>query len=173
MSALNVHASVDRFNRLPTPVVEPALRRCLAVARWSRELAAGRPYPDVDHLFAAGERLTEELSDDEVRRALADHPKIGETPIGAAAWSAAEQSGVDRQDSELAAALRAVNTAYEERFGYLYLVCASGRDGRALLADAERRLRNDPATELAVVRTELGKIARRRLATVLAELAAA
>ena len=75
--------------------------------------------------------------------------------------SATEQSGVD--STALADRLLAANLAYEQRFGHIYLVCASGRSGEELLADLAERMRNDPVTELSVVRRELGKIARLRL----------
>ncbi|HEX9336660.1 MAG TPA: 2-oxo-4-hydroxy-4-carboxy-5-ureidoimidazoline decarboxylase, partial [Pseudonocardiaceae bacterium] len=89
-----------------------------------------------------------------------DHPRIGER-AAPGSMSATEQSGVDSMT--LADRLLAANLAYERRFGHIYLVCASGRDGEDLLADLAARMGNDPATELGVVRRELGKIARLRL----------
>lgn len=175
MSALDMSQAVDRFNEMPATTLEPLLQRCVAVPRWARELAAGRPYRDTDQVHAAGERLSNGLSDDEVRRALSDHPEIGERPAASsrtAAWSTAEQSDVDSRDEQLADALRDANVSYRQRFGHIYLVCASGRDGRDLLADVRARLGNDPAAELAVVRRELGKIAQVRLARVFEEVTA-
>ncbi|MGZ4579109.1 MAG: 2-oxo-4-hydroxy-4-carboxy-5-ureidoimidazoline decarboxylase, partial [Nocardioidaceae bacterium] len=91
-----------------------------------------------------------------------------ERPAGAdpgAAWSRQEQAAVDRDD-ETARALAEGNRAYEDRFGRVYLVCASGRSGAELLADLRRRLGNDDATEAAVVADELRKIALLRLGKV-------
>jgi 2-oxo-4-hydroxy-4-carboxy-5-ureidoimidazoline decarboxylase len=125
------------------------------VDRWGRELAAGRPYADAAALLARADTVSASLSDDEVRRALADHPRIGER-TRAGSMSAREQSGVDLD-------FAAANVAYEDRFGHIYLVCASGRGGAELLADLNDRLANDPVTELGVVRRELGRIAHLRL----------
>lgn len=166
---------LDRFNRLAADEVEPLLRRCLAASRWARGLADGRPFADAERLYATADLLAAGLADSEVRAALAEHPRIGERPppaAGTAALSAAEQSGVDPDDRALTDGLRAANLAYEARFGHRYLVCARGRDGHDLLADARERLRNDPAVERAVVRRELGAIARLRLAAIIEQLAA-
>lgn len=158
--------AIGRINTLPPAELAAEFRRCVAVPRWADELVAARPFDDENALFAAADRLTGGLTDAEVLAALADHPRIGERT--GSALSASEQSGVDRGDADLAARLLAGNAAYEERFGHLYLVCASGRGGRELLADLEARLANDPATELGVVRRELAGIARVRLAGLVA-----
>jgi 2-oxo-4-hydroxy-4-carboxy-5-ureidoimidazoline decarboxylase len=161
--------SVAGLNALPSDELRALLLRCLAVPRWAAELAAVRPYPDPAALRARAAELAAGLSDAEVRQALADHPRIGDRPAAGsstAAWSRAEQSGVDAGH---AAAVRAANVAYEARFGHLYLVCASGRSGAELLADARARLANDPVTELAVVRRELAGIAAVRLGKAMAQ----
>jgi len=96
--------------------------------------------------------------------ALVRHPRIGERASGDpgdVALSAAEQSGVSSSD---AAALAAGNAAYEERFGYIYLICASGLSGEQMLAALRERLTHDDAAERLVVMDELRKIAALRLA---------
>ena len=158
--------TLDELNTAPADVLRPLLTECLAVPRWVTEVLAGRPYPDLPTLVEHAHRLAAALSDDEVRAALAGHPRIGERAAGAgagAAWSRTEQSGVDGADPDLAERLRAGNRAYEQRFGHLYLVCATGRSGPDLLADLTARLANDPTAELRVVNRELAAIARLRL----------
>jgi 2-oxo-4-hydroxy-4-carboxy-5-ureidoimidazoline decarboxylase len=152
--------SVDRLTSV--------FRQCVAVDRWARELTDGRPYETRDDLLTRADELTASLTDTEIRQALDDHPRIGQRAAAGsatAAMSAAEQSGVD--GVALADRLVAANLAYEDRFGHIYLVCASGRSGEELLADVAGRMTNDPVTELAVVRVELGKIARLRLARII------
>lgn len=153
--------AVQRFNGLPADELRTQLLRCVAVPRWADTLVNSRPYIDLADLLDTADQLTSELTDDELRLALADHPKIGQRTTSA--WSRTEQSGVDDRDADLAARLRAGNVAYEERFGHIYLVCATGRSGAEMLADLTGRLTNDPVTELGVVRRELGKIAALRL----------
>jgi 2-oxo-4-hydroxy-4-carboxy-5-ureidoimidazoline decarboxylase len=159
-------------NGLPRDALISRFSTCVAVPRWARELAARRPYTERDELLTEADRLSASLTDEEVRQALDDHPRIGQRAAqhsATAAMSASEQSGVDGSDTSLADRLLAANRAYEARFGHIYLVCAAGRNGEELLADAAGRMANDPATELAVVRRELGRIARLRLEGMISE----
>lgn len=156
---------IAEVDEMPSAALTDVFRQCLAVERWARELAAGRPYATVDDLLSRADDLSASLTNDELRKALDDHPRIGQRAAAGsrtAALSAAEQSGVD--GAALADRLAAANSAYEDRFGHIYLVCAASRGGEELLADLALRMDNDPAAELAVVRRELGRIARLRLA---------
>ena len=106
----------------------------------------------------------EAISWAEVAGALARHPRIGEKATGDAgdvALSASEQAGVDDSD---AAALAAGNVAYEQRFGYIYLICATGLSGAQMVAALQERLGHDDEQERLVVMEELRKIAALRLA---------
>jgi 2-oxo-4-hydroxy-4-carboxy-5-ureidoimidazoline decarboxylase len=153
------------FNSAPADDLRPLLAECLAVPRWVEAVVAGRPYPDVDALAA---RAEVDLDPHEILGAIASHPRIGERAKHdgvSAKWSSAEQSGVD---VSLADRLVAANLAYEERFGHIYLVCATGLSGEQMLADLAVRMDNDPATELRVVNRELAKIAALRLRKVVA-----
>jgi 2-oxo-4-hydroxy-4-carboxy-5-ureidoimidazoline decarboxylase len=152
---------IAEVNRLPRDTLTDLLGQCVAVGRWARELADGRPYTGVDELLARADDVSASLTDAELARALADHPRIG-GPTAAGSRSAAEQSGVDTD--RLAGGLAEANADYEARFGHIYLVCAAGRSGDELLADLRARMANDPVTELGVVRRELGRIAHLRLA---------
>lgn len=130
----------------------------------------GRPFQSVDAVLSAADAALAGLTDAEIEDALAGHPRIGERPgAGHSTWSAEEQSGVAGAGANVHAALAAGNRAYEEKFGHVYLVCATGRSASELLTILEQRLGNDPATERAVVRTELGKINRIRLTRMLSE----
>lgn len=147
------------FNSADAGELRPALTACLAVPRWVDSILGHRPYADRDTLLAAVELP---LSSDEIRLAMAAHPRIGEKPQQQgteADWSRSEQSGVDNAD-----VFAAANAEYEAKFGHVYLVCASGRSGEELLKILRERLDNDPATELGVAGRELLKIAELRLA---------
>ncbi len=160
----------DRFNAAQRPALVAELRACLDVPRWAEVLADARPYGSAREIHDRADRAARDLTEDEVHAALAAHPRIGERPSGQgaeAAHSKSEQSGVDFRDAELKSALRTANAEYEDRFGHVYLVCASGRSGAELLEVLRSRLRNDPRTELGVVADELRKIALLRLEKVL------
>lgn len=152
-----------QFNGADPERVRGLLLACLDVPRWAEAVLAGRPYDDRDELLATAAKAADPLDPDEIRRAMAGHPRIGERPSAAgrsADWSRSEQSGVD---SAAAAEFRAANVEYESRFGHVYLVCANGRGGAELLADLRSRMPNDPAAELLVAGRELAAIALLRL----------
>ena len=102
----------------------------------------------------------------EIALALDAHPRIGARPSGQrpdAAWSRLEQAGVDHDDDATLAALAEANRAYEERFGRVLLIFATGKSGDEMLTAARGRLGNDEATERRVIRDELGKIVALRV----------
>ncbi|WP_067679972.1 2-oxo-4-hydroxy-4-carboxy-5-ureidoimidazoline decarboxylase [Nocardia miyunensis] len=139
-----------------------ALGEVVGLAEWIDAIAAARPYADRAALLSLAEREVLALRPEQVRAALADHPRIGAATVPGS-QSAGEQSGVDPADAALRDRLRAGNLAYEARFGLIYLVCAAGRSGPELLADLTARLDNDPDAEILVTRRELAAIARKRL----------
>lgn len=153
--------TLDEINRGPRSQVRRALLACADVPRWADAICDGRPYPDEAALVDRADRLAREITDDELARALAAHPRIGDRARGGsteAAWSRQEQAGV-MPDAELVE----VNQAYEERFSRVFLVCATGLTTGDVVAAARARLANDDATETAVVKDELRKIAVVRL----------
>jgi 2-oxo-4-hydroxy-4-carboxy-5-ureidoimidazoline decarboxylase len=152
-----------RFNALPRADAEAELLTCCASRRWAAAVAGGRPYDSTADLLAAGAEAVRHLDWPDVEEALAAHPRIGDRPKGdsrEAAWSRGEQSGVGDADRD---AFAAGNAAYEERFGHVFLICASGRNAGEMLAELRERMANDPGTERGVVHGELVKITELRL----------
>ncbi len=162
--------SLNEFNAMAETDAREVLGRCLAVARWTGEVAAKRPYEDVGAALAQAEASAATLSDDEVTSALARHPRIGDrpdTPGAEAELSRREQSGVDPTDSGVARGLQEGNAAYEARFNRVFLIRATGRSSSEILQELGRRLGNDPATEHSEVVGQLREIAMLRLREVL------
>ncbi|MFC7643523.1 2-oxo-4-hydroxy-4-carboxy-5-ureidoimidazoline decarboxylase [Streptosporangium lutulentum] len=167
------------FNALSAAEAEAGLLTCCASPIFAREVVALRPYDDFDRLAWVAEAAVRGLEWSGVCEALAAHPRIGEPPgEGAAsrepgrpgeeaAWSRQEQSGVDTAGRELLEELAEGNRVYEERFGHVYLVCATGLSAGEMLARLRERLGNDEETERDVVRAELAKITQLRLAKLL------
>jgi len=137
--------------------LEGRLYGCLASRRWARAVASGQ-HPD-----AAMDALT----DEEWLEAMRAHPRIGERGGDAPVSSEREQSRAMESSAATKAALAAENRRYEERFGHVFLIHASGRSGEEILAELRRRMSNDPATELAEAKGELRKIAHLRMTNVL------
>ncbi|MEU4604853.1 2-oxo-4-hydroxy-4-carboxy-5-ureidoimidazoline decarboxylase [Kribbella sp. NPDC023972] len=161
---------LQEFNAAPGDRLRPLLAACCDVRRWVDAVLAGRPYGDAAELTQTADKALRDLEATEVDRALAAHPRIGARAEGAgteASWSRNEQSGVG-DDPEVRAALAAGNREYEDRFGRVFLICATGLSAQEMLASLQHRLTNDETTEAAVVQEELRKIALLRLAKVVA-----
>jgi 2-oxo-4-hydroxy-4-carboxy-5-ureidoimidazoline decarboxylase len=156
--------TLDEWNALDQADAERELRSVCAAPRWARAVAASRPHPDLASLQATAEVA---LTDADLDEALSGHPRIGDRTAGGA--SRREQSAVAGADQDVLAALAEGNRAYEERFGHVYLVCATGRGAQELLDVLAARLGNDPATERAVALAELAAINRLRLARMVEE----
>lgn len=162
---------LDEFNATSADRLRPMLAACCDVPRWVDAVLAGRPYPSADAMAFVADNAARDLSDDEVSRALAAHPRIGDRADGdsaEAAWSRREQAGVG-DDPSVREALAAGNRSYEQRFNRVFLICATGLSAQQMLTSLRRRLTNDDTTEADVVRDELRKIAVLRLAKVLAD----
>lgn len=148
--------------------VRALLLTLTASPAWADQVVAGRPYGDVGSLLDRSDALVSELSESELDAALSGHPRIGERApdldADAAARSAREQAAMTDAGDRLKEAMASGNAEYESRFGRIYLVAAAGRSAEELLTILTQRLANDPAAELDVVRRELARITRLRLA---------
>ena len=149
-----------RLNALPDGDAVGALLRCCSAPGWARQVAAGRPYASLDDLLAVAGAAWSARGPGELAAAMAGHPRIGEH--GLSVQSRQEQSGIG-SDAATIEALREANAAYEDRFGHVFLICATGRGPDAILAELRRRMAHDPATELEVAAAEIGKINALRL----------
>ena len=154
-------SALDRLNLEEPAAAEHDLLACCASRRWADEILARRPYRDLAQLRSVSEQVLRALAWTDVEQALAAHPRIGERAGGAtteAGWSRDEQAGAAPSDD-----LVAGNRAYEERFGHVFLICATGLSGEQIHTALRTRLGNDPEAERDVVREELRKIVDLRL----------
>jgi 2-oxo-4-hydroxy-4-carboxy-5-ureidoimidazoline decarboxylase len=161
-----VPVDLVEWNRLPDADAQRELLSCCASPRWAATVARGRPYGDAAAVVASGERALDGLDWADVLAALDAHPRIGERVAKQgreADWSRREQAGAQDTDAATADALVEANKEYEERFGHVFLIFATGRSAGEMLAAARERLGNDESTERAVVRGELAKITRLRM----------
>jgi OHCU decarboxylase len=159
--------TLEELNALTPDAAAEALRQCCGSRAWAAGMAAARPFEDIEALHAAADRIWNNVSRADWLEAFAAHPRIGErlaaSTARSAAWSAEEQSGTGSASRSTLEALADVNAEYEVRFGYILIVCATGRSGEELLALARRRLRHDPETEVRVAAVEQAAITRLRL----------
>ena len=149
-----------RLNALPDGDAVEVLLGCCSAPGWARRLAGRRPFGSVDDLLDSADAAWAAREPGELEAAMAGHPRIGER--GLSAQSRQEQSGVG-SDAGTIQALREANAAYEDRFGHVFLICATGRGPDEILAELRRRMAHDPPTELEVAAAEIGKINALRL----------
>ncbi len=153
-------AGLARLNALPAEDAVAVLLGCCSAPGWARRVAGQRPFGSVGELLAAADAAWAARTPDELEVAMAGHPRIGER--GLSAQSRQEQAGVG-SDAGTVRALQDANAAYEDRFGHVFLICATGRRPDEILAELRRRMAHDPATELEVAAAEIGKINALRL----------
>ncbi|GAA3724742.1 2-oxo-4-hydroxy-4-carboxy-5-ureidoimidazoline decarboxylase [Streptomyces tremellae] len=156
-----------RFNSAPRPDALAALHEVCASSAWAARLVAGRPYASVEALLAASDTATGALTGTDLDEALAGHPPIGR-PTPGDPVSAREQRGVAGASDALRAELTDLNLAYQDRFGHVFLICATGTTGEQVRDALVRRLAHTPGQERDIARSELGKINRIRLTRLVA-----
>lgn len=146
------------------------LERVNGASRWVEGMCARRPFGSDAALFAAADEVWKTMGEDDVLEALSHHPRIGanldelrKKYASTASWAANEQAGAAAASEATLIALREANVRFEERFGHLFVVCATGKTAAEMLAILEARMSADPKTELATAAGEQAKITRIRL----------
>ena len=164
--------TLAEFNALPSAQAESALMDCCGSARWAAGVASRRPYPTVDALRKAADSIWWKLQRADWLEAFSHHPQIGDKPESgsesARQWAAGEQAGARVATDDVKARLARANRAYFEKFGYIYIVCATGKTAEGMLAILNQRLQNDLASEISVAAEQQRLITRIRLDKLLA-----
>ncbi len=155
-------AGLARLNAAADETAARQLHEVCASTAWTAAVLAGRPYPDTEALLAAGDAALRELTAEDLGEAMAGHPPIGRPKPGDPT-SAREQRGMAGASDRLKAELLELNLAYQERFGHVFLICATGLTGEQMRDAARARIGNTLEEEREIVRGELAKINRIRL----------
>ncbi|HEX5703797.1 MAG TPA: 2-oxo-4-hydroxy-4-carboxy-5-ureidoimidazoline decarboxylase [Pyrinomonadaceae bacterium] len=164
-----MNQSIDRINELPAAQAQYEFLKCCGSTAWAKAISDARPFANSDDLSAKADGIWWSLSEEDWLEAFRAHPKIGEKKAEAAQsaeaqrWSAQEQSESERAAAETKGALAEGNREYERRFGFIFIICATGKSAEEILAALHGRLNNDPATELRMAAEEQRKITQLRL----------
>lgn len=164
-----MNQSINRLNELSADNAQAEFMKCCGSKRWAQAMTAARPFETIHDLLAHADSVWWSLDKEDCLEAFRAHPKIGEKKADSAQskqasnWSAQEQSAVSHATAEVMSALAESNLKYEQRFGFIYIVCATGKSSEELLKILQSRLRNDPETELRNATEEQRKIIRLRL----------
>jgi allantoicase len=149
------------LNALTADAFDAEVLTCCGSTAWAAGLREARPFADFATLLEAADAAWSKLDAADRREAFAAHPRIGER--GGSAWSRGEQAGVSAASAETLRALEAANREYEERFGHVFLINATGRTADEILGKLTRRLGNDAESELAEAAEQQRQITRIRL----------
>ena len=145
---------LQQWQTLPSHAAASEVLSCCGSTAWAARLAAGRPYTDEQQLFAAASAYWRALPQGDWMEAFRSHPRIGEqhaeqqTTATSTAWSRSEQSQMSEANTDILERMQQGHRAYEQRFGRIFIVCASGKQPEEMLRILDSRLANDPATEL-------------------------
>ncbi len=160
---------VPDLDRMEAAELAQHLHLCCGSDRWIEEMLARRPYGDVDGLLRAASEAAALLRREDWLQAFSHHPCIGDIDnlrqrfSATAAWSEDEQASVTLADEALLYQLAAANRAYDDRFGFIFIVCASGKSAAEMLTMLQRRLGNSPDEEWRVAAREQQRITHLRL----------
>ncbi|MEC7751478.1 MAG: allantoicase [Myxococcota bacterium] len=164
-------ALVQHLNTLSPGAAEAALGRCCGAKRWIRSMLEARPFRSRTQLFGEAERLWWSLGDGDWLEAFGHHPKIGADPEklrkqfqNTSDWSEREQSAVQQASDELLERLTQANMDYEAKFGFIFIVCATGKSADEMLEMLQERMSNELPYELRVAAGEQAQITSLRLA---------
>lgn len=170
--------ALEKINRASTSEAESMFEDCCGSATWASMMTMMRPFTSEDELMRIAAAVWNDqqiLQTDDWLEAFSAHPKIGETKAAprqqaqAAEWSAGEQAGTDSADERLKQELADANREYYGKFGFIFIVCATGKSANEMLELCRDRLGNDRQTEIANAVAEQQKITEIRLRKLLSQ----
>ena len=164
-----MNQSISRINELSPREAQAEFLKCCGSDEWARRMSDARPFANANELSSRADEIWWSLTEEDWLEAFRAHPKIGEKKAAATQtaqaqqWSANEQSESQKAAAETKAALAEGNREYEQRFGFIFIICATGRSAEEILAELNDRLNNDSETELRAAAEEQRKITQLRL----------
>ncbi|GGF08959.1 2-oxo-4-hydroxy-4-carboxy-5-ureidoimidazoline decarboxylase [Hymenobacter cavernae] len=166
--------TLAELNQLDRPTLALTLGKCCGATAWIEDMCQLFPVSDEQALFNKAREIWYNLAESDWFEAFMHHPKIGdinslkEKFASTSTWAAGEQGAVKQASQEVLAALAEGNRGYEEKFGYIFIVCATGKSAAEMLALLQARLPNLPADEIKIAMGEQAKITQIRLEKLLA-----
>jgi len=160
---------LEWLNSLTADEAAKELLQCCGSKRWAKEIATARPYPSLETLLTKSHDIWWSLDPNDWLDAFRSHPKIGEKKAAekvsaqSQQWSGQEQSGVAHASQDTVDSLASLNEDYEQKFGFIFIICATGKTSDEMLNALRERLEHDAETELPIAATEQSKITELRL----------
>jgi 2-oxo-4-hydroxy-4-carboxy-5-ureidoimidazoline decarboxylase len=162
-------SKLDWLNGLPYEEAKAEFMRCCGSSRWADGMARARPFKDAAGVLAEAGQLWSKTAAEDWQEAFTHHPRVGDISKlrerfqKTGAWSEQEQKGVQGAGEEVLQALAEGNREYEARFGFIFLICATGKSASEMFEHLRARMKNPPEKELRVAAGEQAQITRLRL----------
>ena len=168
---------ISRVNSWSDEAAKAAFYQCCASTVWAQGLVEKRPFHSEEELLNTAEALWAKCALPDFLEAFSHHPRIGgniqslrEKYKSTAAWASQEQKGVQGASEEVLEALSSGNTEYEKKFGFVFLICATGRSASEMLDALQKRIVNSKTQEIENAKNEQAKITQIRLKKMLEEI---
>ena len=160
--------TLHEFNILPREKLIQLLTQCCGSTKWVNKMLEFVPAEDMVELLEDAEEVWWKCNQEDWKQAFAQHPKIGdlsslEKKYGEVSWAADEQSSVLSSTKDTIKALAEANEEYEKRFGYIFIICATGKSAQEMLTELRIRLQNSPEVEIEIAADEQNKITKLRI----------
>ncbi len=165
--------TIDQFNDLSSESAQDQLNSCCTSVNWQKEVIKARPYKDREEFFLSQEKIWLSLSKEDFLEAFDGHPKIGDVSslkkkyAHTKALASGEQSGVNTASEEVINELSKLNLEYDKKFGFIFIVCATGKSALEMLNLLKERMNNSQEDELIIAAGEQAKITKIRLEKIL------
>lgn len=166
--------TITEFNELQNDRAGEELTRCCGAQKWVAGMAERRPFANFEEMLAASDQAWSECNEADQLEAFRHHPKIGDVKSLEAKfastkdWAGNEQSGVSEASKAVIEKLAELNTLYEDRFGFIFIICATGQPADDMLTALEGRMNNSYEEELRIAAAEQHKITEIRLRKLIA-----
>jgi len=161
--------TLEELNTLSQPQLSEELLKCCGSSSWVKMMMTYFPADSIEDILEHAGEMWYECNTDNWKEAFAHHPKIGDAEsltksfASTASWAMGEQSGISIASKDTIAALAQGNKEYEEKFGYIFIVCATGKSAEEMLELLQERLNNKPEEEIKIAANEQNKITKLRL----------
>ena len=165
--------TLEALNKLSAGQAKIEFSKCCGAKKWVDQMERGRPYKDVDGLLELAAQVWNNSTEEDWREAFTHHPKIGDVDslekkfTNTKEWAGNEQQSVETASRSTIEQLAEMNTRYEGRFGFIFIVCATGKSASEMLEILNSRIDNDQQKELRIAMEEQGKITALRLKKIL------
>ena len=160
---------IQSLNHLPIDQANHLFMQCCTSEQWIEKMVSSRPFTDTNSLRETADHIWHHLIEKDYLQAFEGHPKIGDVGSLKAKYAntkelaSGEQSGANCATDDIIAELADSNSAYEEKYGFIFIVCATGKSAKEMLALLQDRLKNNRQKELEIASKEQRKIFHLRL----------